>query len=156
MIGHPIATSSNWLTHPAMSVERNTLRKSFPPHGSRKHRLLPNSKQTKPLHYLYFGKRAAQSPCAPAARLTRRRNDHMTAEPRLKPSLVCLQRAVLCANCEIISEANNGHCAACGSEAVLSLSKVLGGPLKSDLAPEFSPATPADDMPLERFLSAAA
>ena len=80
----------------------------------------------------------------------------MTAEPRLNSSLVCLQRAVLCPNSEIISEANNGHCAACGSEAVLSLRKVLGGPLKSDLAPNFCQATPADDMLLERYLSAAA
>ena len=40
--------------------------------------------------------------------------------------------AVLCANCEIISEANNGHCAACDSEALLSLSRILGGSLEPE------------------------
>ena len=63
-----------------------------------------------------------------------RRSANMSAAAFLSPNLVCLQRAVLCADCEIISEGNNGHCAACGSEAVLSLSKVLGGPLESELA----------------------
>ena len=47
-------------------------------------------------------------------------------------NLVRLQHAVLCANCELISEANNGHCAACDSEALLSLSRILGGSLESE------------------------
>lgn len=42
-------------------------------------------------------------------------------------NLVRLHKAVLCANCEVISEGLNGHCAACGSEALLALSRVLGG-----------------------------
>jgi hypothetical protein len=80
----------------------------------------------------------------------------MKAEPWLKSNLICLQHAVLCANCEIISEPHNGRCSACGSEAVLSLSNVLGGPLRSDSAPNFCRATPDDDMLSERYLSAAA
>jgi hypothetical protein len=49
-------------------------------------------------------------------------------------NLVRLQHAVLCANCELISEANNGHCAACDSEALLSLSKLLGGSVGAEVA----------------------
>jgi hypothetical protein len=45
------------------------------------------------------------------------------------PNLVRLQSAVLCANCEVISEGTNGHCSACGSQALLALSRILGGPL---------------------------
>jgi hypothetical protein len=45
----------------------------------------------------------------------------------LDANLVCLQRAVLCANCDVISEGKNDHCAGCGSQALLSLSKLLGG-----------------------------
>jgi hypothetical protein len=48
-------------------------------------------------------------------------------------NLVCLRRAVLCANCEVISEAKNGHCAGCGSQALLSLSKLLGGSASAEM-----------------------
>jgi GAF domain-containing protein len=41
-----------------------------------------------------------------------------------------LQTAVLCVACELISENNTPHCLACGSGAVLSLSRVLGGSLR--------------------------
>jgi putative methionine-R-sulfoxide reductase with GAF domain len=41
-----------------------------------------------------------------------------------------LQTAVFCIECEIISENNSPHCHACGSQAVLSLSRVLGGSLR--------------------------
>jgi hypothetical protein len=45
--------------------------------------------------------------------------------------LVYLRKAVLCANCDVISEGRNGHCAACGSEALLNLSRLLGGTISS-------------------------
>ena len=41
-----------------------------------------------------------------------------------------LQPAVLCIECELISYNNTDSCLACGSRAVLSLSRVLGGSLK--------------------------
>jgi GAF domain-containing protein len=41
-----------------------------------------------------------------------------------------LQIAVFCAQCEMISENNTPRCLACGSLAVLSLSRVLGGSMK--------------------------
>jgi len=41
-----------------------------------------------------------------------------------------LQTAVFCAECELISKNNTPYCMACGSRAVLSLSRVLGGSLR--------------------------
>jgi GAF domain-containing protein len=41
-----------------------------------------------------------------------------------------LQTAVFCIECELISENNTPYCFACGSQAVLSLSRVLGGSLR--------------------------
>jgi hypothetical protein len=41
-----------------------------------------------------------------------------------------LQSAVFCVECELISENNTPYCLACGSRAVLSLSRVLGGSLR--------------------------
>ncbi len=38
-----------------------------------------------------------------------------------------LQTAVFCVACELISENNTAHCLACGSQAVIGLSRVLGG-----------------------------
>src|SRR5271168_3858309 len=43
---------------------------------------------------------------------------------------VSLQTAVFCVSCEIISKNNTPQCMACGSRAVLSLSRVLGGSLR--------------------------
>jgi putative methionine-R-sulfoxide reductase with GAF domain len=41
-----------------------------------------------------------------------------------------LQTAAFCVECELISKNNTPHCMACGSRAVLSLSRVLGGSLR--------------------------
>ncbi len=43
---------------------------------------------------------------------------------------VTLRTAVFCVECEIISENNTTRCFSCGSQAVLSLSRVLGGSLR--------------------------
>ena len=45
-------------------------------------------------------------------------------------NLVSLQSAVFCVQCEMLSENNTPRCLACGSIAVLSLSRVLGGSLR--------------------------
>ena len=63
------------------------------------------------------------------------------AQVWLNTNLVRLQKAVLCANCEVISEGLNGHCAGCGSQSLLSLNKVLGGTVESE--PSFAFATSA-------------
>jgi GAF domain-containing protein len=45
-------------------------------------------------------------------------------------SFVRLQTAVFCVDCELISENSTPACLACGSRAVLSLARVLGGSLQ--------------------------
>jgi hypothetical protein len=55
----------------------------------------------------------------------------MSAQVWLNANLVRLQHAVLCANCEIISEGLNGHCACCGSVSLLRLNGVLGGSIEA-------------------------
>jgi GAF domain-containing protein len=45
-------------------------------------------------------------------------------------NFVSLQSAVFCVQCEMLSENNTPSCLACGSIAVLSLSRVLGGSLR--------------------------
>jgi hypothetical protein len=56
----------------------------------------------------------------------------MAAAIWLNTNLVHLQKAFLCANCEVISEGVNGHCASCGSESLLSLRTVLGGTIEPE------------------------
>jgi len=47
-----------------------------------------------------------------------------------KANFLSLQTSVFCADCELISENNTNFCLACGSQALLSLSRVLGGSLR--------------------------
>ena len=61
----------------------------------------------------------------------------MSAQPWLHTNIVRLGKAVLCANCDVISEGLNGHCASCGSEALLRLNELLGGPAGSELNFDF-------------------
>jgi hypothetical protein len=80
----------------------------------------------------------------------------MSAQAWFHTNLVRLQKAVLCANCDVISEGLNGHCAACGSEALLGLSRVLGGTIESELFVLPTPEQVANDGALSGYLSAAA
>lgn len=45
-------------------------------------------------------------------------------------NFISLQTAVFCAQCEMISHNNTGNCFACGSQAILSLSRILGGTMR--------------------------
>jgi GAF domain-containing protein len=45
-------------------------------------------------------------------------------------NFLSLQSAIFCVQCELLSENNTPECIACGSGAVLSLSRVLGGSLR--------------------------
>jgi GAF domain-containing protein len=47
-----------------------------------------------------------------------------------KAHFLSLQSATFCAECELISENSTAYCLACGSKALLSLSRVLGGSLR--------------------------
>jgi GAF domain-containing protein len=50
-------------------------------------------------------------------------------KPRPELSFLRLQNAVFCAQCELIHENNTSNCLACGSSALLSVSRVFGGSL---------------------------
>lgn len=45
-------------------------------------------------------------------------------------NFISLQSAVFCSECELISENNTPGCLACGSKALLSMSRVMGGSLR--------------------------
>ena len=49
-------------------------------------------------------------------------------------NFVPLQSAVLCADCEMITENRGGACRICGGKALLSMARVLGGPIEGDRA----------------------
>lgn len=53
-----------------------------------------------------------------------RRNDPVTIADI---EAVHIDTAVLCESCQFISASTNGHCFICGSHAILTLSKLLGG-----------------------------
>src|ERR1700681_466658 len=47
-------------------------------------------------------------------------------------NFLSLQSAIFCVQCEVLSANNTPQCLACGSGAVLSLSRVLGGSLRGE------------------------
>ncbi len=53
----------------------------------------------------------------------------MDADEKPDVNAVCLQNAVLCADCEVISDSPHDTCCVCGSRSLLSMSRVLGGSL---------------------------
>lgn len=65
-------------------------------------------------------------------------------------TFIHLHSAVLCANCELIAnETREGCCSACGSKAITSISRLLGGtvlplphnePLSTGIEDEITPA----------------
>ena len=60
----------------------------------------------------------------------------MDDSDKLQPRLdsVALEHAVLCADCEIISNSGGETCEVCGSRSLLSLGRVLGGGLGNERA----------------------
>lgn len=60
----------------------------------------------------------------------------MDSGPRPDPTLntVALLNAVLCADCEVISDSSGDVCSVCGSRSLLSLGRVLGGSIGDERA----------------------
>jgi hypothetical protein len=52
----------------------------------------------------------------------------------LELSSVPLLEAVLCADCEVISNSSGERCEICGSHSLLSLGRVLGGSIEGERA----------------------
>lgn len=65
-----------------------------------------------------------------------------------------VETAIYCENCETVSNSGRERCGVCGSEAILSLVHMIGGPPKN---PSPGPAVPASVIPilaLERLSAA--
>jgi hypothetical protein len=70
-------------------------------------------------------------------------------------NLVPLQNAVLCANCEVVSDSRNGHCIVCGSPSLMNLSRVLSGSEEGDKEEETSEQMVSCNQPALAFKKAA-
>ncbi|HLK32720.1 MAG TPA: GAF domain-containing protein [Terriglobales bacterium] len=68
-------------------------------------------------------------------------------KPRPELNFLRLQTAVFCAECELIHENNTATCLACGSSALLSVSRVFGGSLRHQPT-----ATLLQDAAMERLV----
>jgi len=47
---------------------------------------------------------------------------------------ICLQNAVLCADCDVVSDSPHDHCLVCGSRSLMNISRLLGGVMPSKRA----------------------
>jgi hypothetical protein len=54
---------------------------------------------------------------------------------------ISLQNAVLCADCDVVSDSPNDHCLVCGSRSLFNISRLLGGMLPSQRAILIDPAS---------------
>jgi len=54
--------------------------------------------------------------------------------PESTLNTISLLNAVLCADCEVISDSDGEVCAVCGSRSLLSLGRVLGGSIGEERA----------------------
>src|ERR1022692_1534937 len=54
---------------------------------------------------------------------------------RVRPlNSISLQNAVLCAECDVLSDSPNDHCLVCGSRSLFNISRLLGGMLPRECA----------------------
>lgn len=58
----------------------------------------------------------------------------MEASEKTEVNTVWLRDAVLCAQCEVITDSPHDSCCVCGSHSLLSLSRILGGMLPDQRA----------------------
>jgi hypothetical protein len=47
---------------------------------------------------------------------------------------ISLKNAVLCADCDVVSDSPHDHCLVCGSRSLFNISRLLGGMLPSERA----------------------
>jgi len=60
---------------------------------------------------------------------------------------VALQNAVLCAECDVVSDSPHDRCMVCGSRSLINISRMLGGTLPSDRATLIRPVTLETEKP---------
>ena len=61
-------------------------------------------------------------------------------EPPL--NAISLKRAVLCADCDVVSDSPHDRCRVCGSRSLFNISRILGGTLPRERAMLITTATP--------------
>jgi len=49
-------------------------------------------------------------------------------------NFICMQNAVLCIDCEVVSTSSNDKCPVCSGRSLFNLSRMLGGTLSEDKA----------------------
>jgi hypothetical protein len=57
---------------------------------------------------------------------------------------VALQHAVLCAECDVVSDSPHDRCLVCGSPSLFNISRMLGGNLPKNRAVLVDPVKPED------------
>ena len=65
---------------------------------------------------------------------------------------VPLQNAVLCADCECISESNNDVCGVCGGRALVNLGRLLGSAAQSEAAASTQVGDPLIRRPIDTLV----
>jgi hypothetical protein len=65
---------------------------------------------------------------------------------------VCLQNAVLCADCDCVSDSPHDRCLVCGSSSLFNLARVMGGNLSSN-RPMLIEPTPVKAQSLKSVLN---
>jgi hypothetical protein len=66
---------------------------------------------------------------------------NMRAEEFRPLNSISLQNAVLCAECDVVSDSPHDHCLVCGSRSLFNISRLLGGMLPNQRAKLINPAT---------------
>ena len=67
---------------------------------------------------------------------------------RVRPlNSISLQNAVLCADCDVVSDSPHDHCLVCGSRSLFNISRLLGGMLPSQRAKLVDPASRPFSLP---------
>jgi hypothetical protein len=68
---------------------------------------------------------------------------------RVRPlNAISLKNAVLCADCDVVSDSPHDHCLVCGSRSLFNISRLLGGMLPGERATLIDTASLPAALPL--------
>src|SRR5579863_30714 len=73
---------------------------------------------------------------------------HIRAEGGRPLNAITLRNAVLCADCDVVSDSPHDHCLVCGSRSLFNISRLLGGMLPSERATRIDTANLPATVPL--------
>lgn len=76
---------------------------------------------------------------------------NIRAEKSRPLNSVSLQNAVLCAECDVVSDSPNDHCLVCGSRSLFNISRLLGGMLPRERAVLVDAASKPSPQPVLTF-----